>query len=135
MEASLLYGGITHHYIASKLNYCNKINNYGTIHNEYVIGMVGSKKFKAGFIKGTDSACGSIFGPLASYSIYKNLELIVGGYNTNFDAFNARGIKPMAIGSITPIIGLDYRIFVYKNLSIDTLVSYGVISHSLRVDF
>ena len=135
MDASLLYGGITHHYLAPKLNYCNTINNYGTIHNEYIIGLVGSKKTKAGFILGKDSACGTIAGPVVSYSLHKNLEVIAGGYNANFDKFASRGMQPPTMFGFTPIIGLDYRIYLTKNISIDNLVSVGIITHALRIDF
>ena len=55
---SLMYGGITHHYMAPTLNYCKTINNVGTIHNEYVIAMAGSANAKIGILKGKDSAIG-----------------------------------------------------------------------------
>lgn len=135
MDASILLGGITHHYLQPSMNYCSTINKYGTIANPYVIGLAGSSTLKAGFILGKDSSCGNILGPIVSYSLLKNLEFIAGGYNANFDSFEGRGMKPIQRYGVTPILGLDYRVFLRKNVSIDTLVSYGIITHSLRIDF
>lgn len=136
---SLLYGGITHHFIGSNLNYCNEINNYGSIHNEYVIAMAGTKLAKLGLIKGRDSACGSILGPISSFSLYDNLELVLGGYNTNFKDFEKLRIRPPSIAGFTPVAGLDFRLPIYESenikFSIDNLISVGIITHALRVDF
>lgn len=132
---SILYGGITHHYIGSNLPYCKRLNNYGTIHNEYVIGLVGTEKTKVGVISGKDSSCGSIIGPISSFKLADNLEFIAGGYNTNFKKFREIGIEPPSFNGITPVIGLDYRIRLTKNISIDNLFSVGIITHALRVDF
>lgn len=135
MLVSLLYGGITHHYLAHNLPYCNTVNNYGSIHNEYVIGMVGNKDFKIGVLSGKDSACGTIFGPISSFTISDNFEFVAGGYNTNFEKFRKLGIEPPSFGGITPVVGLDYRIKLTKNISIDNLISVGIITHALRLDF
>lgn len=141
MYATILYGGITHHYMASNLDYCNRVgnNSFGTIHNEYVIGMVGSRENKVGFIKGKDSACGNIFGGVASSSISENVDLIVGGYNTNKEAFYKRNIEPPSFNGITPVFGLDFKIPIYKTesykISLDNLVSFGIITHALSVSF
>jgi len=134
---SLLYGSITHHYIASKLPYCNRIknNSFGSIHNEYIIGLVGSEQHKVGLISGKDSACGNILGPITTIKILKNMDFVLGGYNTNFKKFNQIGIDPPSFNGITPIVGFDYRINLTKNMSIDNLISIGIITHSLRVDF
>ncbi len=136
---SLLYGGITHHYVGSNLPYCNKINNYGSIRNEYLIVMAGTNKFKAGLLNGKDSACGNILGPITSFKLKDNLEFIAGYYNTNFDKFRKINIEPPSYKGITPVVGLDFRIPIYKNnkstISIDNLISIGVVTHSLRVDF
>jgi hypothetical protein len=136
---SLLYGGITHHYLASSLPYCNKINNHGSIHNEYVIALVGNKDRKFGLIGGKDSACGSIFGPISSFTVTEQIEFIAGGYNTNFNKFKKLNIEPPSIGGITPVVGLDFKLPIYKTetfkIGIDTLVSFGIVTHSLRIDF
>lgn len=136
---SLIYGGITHHLIGSNLNYCNTVNNYGTIHNEYFIAMAGTKNSKLGFIKGKDSACGDIFGPIASFSIANSLDFVVGGYNTNFEEFEKRNINPVSVGSITPVIGVNYKIPILKKSSyevnLNNLVSFGIITHAISVDF
>lgn len=136
---SLLYGGITHHFIGSSLPYCNRINSNGSIHNEYVIAMAGDKDTKIGMIKGKDSACGNIMGPIASFTISEDFEFIAGGYNTNFKKFNKIGISPPSVSGITPVLGIDYRLPIYKSsklkVTIDNLVSIGIITHSLRVDF
>jgi hypothetical protein len=141
MYATILYGGITHHYMASKLNYCNRINNndFGTIHNEYVIGLVGSKENKIGFIKGKDSACGDIFGGIATSAISQNVDLVFGGYNTNTEDFHKRNIEPPSFGGITPVFGLDFKIPIYQGdgyrISLDNLVSFGIITHALSINF
>lgn len=141
MILSLLYGGITHHYLGSNLPYCNRIggNEFGTIHNEYIIGLVGDNKTKIGGIVGKDSACGSIFGPVATFNIEEDLDFVIGGYNTNYKEFHDLNIEPPSFNGITPIVGLDYRIPIYKSknttVSVDNVISIGIISHSLRVDF
>ena len=137
MVLSLLYGGITHHYLASNLPYCNRIGGSlsGTIHNEYVIGLAGTKKYKIGAIAGKDSACGNIAGPISSVNIAENFDFIAGFYNTNFKEFNKLNIEPPSVLGVTPVIGIDYRIKLTNNISIDNLISFGIITHSLRVDF
>lgn len=136
---SLLYGSITHHFIGSQLPYCNRINSNGSIHNEYVIAMVGDDDTKVGILKGKDSACGNIMGPVSSFKMSDNFELILGAYNTNFKKFNKLGIQPPTLSGVTPVAGLDYRLPIYKNsklrITLDNLVSIGIITHSLRVDF
>lgn len=132
---SILYGGITHHYIGSNLPYCNKINANGSIVNEYFIGLLGNKKNKIGIISGKDSACGNIMGPISSFTINNNLEFIAGGYNTNYKKFRKLGIEPPSFNGFTPVVGIDYRIKLTKNISIDNLFSIGIITHALRIDF
>jgi hypothetical protein len=104
-----------------------------------VIILAGDKDTKIGIINGKDSACGSIAGPVASFTISENFEFIAGGYNTNFKKFNDIGINPTSISGITPILGLDFRIPIYENnkirITIDNLISLGILTHSLRVDF
>jgi hypothetical protein len=135
---TLIYGGITHHYLASNLPYCNRINNVGTIHNEYVIMMIGNKN-KIGVLKGKDSACGDIVGPISSFQISENVDFMLGGYNTNFDKFRKIGIEPPSYNGITPVIGFDFKIPVYKKdnfkVSLDNLVSIGIITHAISVSF
>ena len=100
MVLSLFYGGITHHYLASNLPYCNRINNnsFGTIHNEYVIGLIGDEDFKVGVLSGKDSACGNILGPITTTKLSDNVDFVLGGYNTNFDKFHKLAIEPPSIG-------------------------------------
>ncbi len=120
---SLIYGGITHHYLASNLPYCNRINNVGTIHNEYVIALAGNNKAKFGFLNGKDSACGNIFGPISSFNIRKNIDIMVGGYNTNFNEFNKLGIVPVHVGNITPVIGANFKIPITNYFSMLSQIS------------
>jgi hypothetical protein len=135
MITSILLGGLTHHYLLPKENYCNQVNNQGSIVNPYVISMVGSETLKTGVILGKDSACANIFGSVSSVNLYKNIDLMVGAYNANTREFNNRGLQPVEYYGITPIIGIDYRIKLYKDVTLDTLVSMGIITHALRVDF
>jgi hypothetical protein len=107
----------------------------GTIHNEYVIGLVGTDKYKIGAITGKDSACGNIAGPISSINIAEDFDFIAGFYNTNFKEFNKLNIEPPSVLGVTPVIGIDYRIKLTNNISIDNLISFGIITHSLRVDF
>lgn len=132
---SLIYGGITHHYMAPKLNYCNTINNVGTIHNEYVIAMAGNDKAKIGILKGKDSACGNIIGPISSFNLSDNVDFMLGGYNTNFKTFEKRGIVPPSFGGITPVVGLNFKIPITDNIKINNLVSIGIITHAISVEF
>jgi len=136
---SILYGGITHHYTAPKLNYCNTINNVGTIHNEYVIAMAGTRDFKLGFLKGKDSACAPIMGPIASFNVFENIDFIAGGYNTNFNAFKKREMSPPSFNGITPVIGLNFKIPLIRQdnfeVNVDNLVSFGIITHALSISF
>ena len=137
MVLSLLYGGITHHYLASNLPYCNSINNnsFGTIHNEYAIALIGDEDIKIGAIVGKDSACANIAGPISFINITVDFDFIAGFYNTNFKEFNKLNIEPPSVLGVTPVIGIDYRIKLTNNISIDNLISFGIITHSLRVDF
>lgn len=136
---SLIYGGITHHYLASNLPYCNRINNYGTIHNEYVIGLVGSKDFRVGVLSGKDSACGNIIGPIMAAGISENVDFMLGGYNTNFKEFHKLGIEPPSIGKYTPVVGLDFKLNLYDSesvkINLDNLISLGIITHAISVNF
>lgn len=135
MITTILLGGITHHYLGSSLPYCNAINNVGTIVNPYIVVMSGTNKTKAGFIVGTDSACGRIAGPVASFNLASNLDFIVGGYNTNFKEFKNSGIEPVSIRGITPILGLNYKIPLINNISLDNIISVGIVSHAISFSF
>jgi hypothetical protein len=135
MIATVLLGGITHHYLGSSLPYCNKINNVGTIVNPYIAAMAGNRKRKVGFIFGTDSACGNIIGPVSSFAIYKNVDFILGAYNTNFKKFNELQIKPPTVLGITPIVGMNYKIKLSKNIDLNNIVSVGILSHAISMDF
>lgn len=136
---SLLYGGITHHYLGSNLNYCNLINKQGSIHNEYVIAMAGTKEFKMGILTGKDSACGNIIGPVSSTYLDENFEFILGGYNTNDQAFLKRNIQPPKFMGFTPVVGLDYNFSLYKSENVEVevhnLVSIGIITHAIGINF
>jgi len=139
MVVSLILGGITHHYLASNLPYCNTINDKGTIKNPYAIVMVGNENVKIGFLKGKDSVCGDIHGPIASFKLSDNFDFMLGGYNTNFKEFKDRNIIPPSTGGITPIIGLNYSLSLYESKTIkasfDTLFSVGIITHAIKFTF
>lgn len=136
---SLLQGGITHHYVNPKLNYCNTVNNVGTIKNNYTALLIGNKKFKFGSLVGKDSACANIYGPIATVSLYDNIDFILGFYNTNTKAFNDRGMIPVSSGGITPLAGWDFKIPLYTteglNISLDNIVSIGIVSHAISFNF
>jgi hypothetical protein len=139
MISTLIFGGITTHLIGSNLNYCNKLNNYGTIHNEYIIAMVGSNNTQFGVIKGRDSVCSNIIGPIGSIRLGKNFRFIAGGYNTNRKQFAERGIISPSVAGVTPVIGIDYEIHLYKSNNFEivahNLVSFGITTHSIGVNF
>jgi len=139
MLTTLLLGGITHHYIATDLNYCNQINEVGTIQNNYVGALVGSKGLQIGLIMGKDSACGDIVGPIASLNVNDSFSFIVGGYNTNHKKFYDRDITPITSGNITPVLGIDYKIPLYKKndtiIALDNIVSFGIITHAITISF
>jgi hypothetical protein len=101
--------------------------------------MAGNKNTKLGVLKGKDSACGNIFGPIGSISLSENIEFLAGGYNTNFKEFEKLNIRPPSVLGFTPILGLDFRIPIYEDddikFSVDNLFSLGIITHALRVDF
>jgi hypothetical protein len=132
---SILLGGITHHYLGSSLAYCNSLNKFGTIYSPYTVVMLGDKEKKLGFIKGKDSACGDIFGPVASFYLSENVDFIAGSYNANFKAFEERGMVPPSVFGITPILGINYKIPITKNIEIANVVSIGIISHSISFSF
>lgn len=135
MLTTILLGGITHHYMGSNLPFCNRINDVGTITNPYIVAMRGTSEFKAGMILGTDSACGFIAGPISSLRITNNLDFILGAYNTNFKEFNDLGIRPATVWGVTPVFGLDYKIKLSDRVSLDNLISIGIISHAISVSF
>ena len=139
MLTTLLLGGITHHYLAHDLNYCNLINEIGTIQNNYVGVLMGSKDLQFGLMAGKDSACGDIVGPIASFNVNDRFSFIVGGYNTNHQKFYDRGIIPVTSGDITPLLGIDYKIPLYKNnntiIALDNIISLGIITHAITISF
>lgn len=139
MLTTLLLGGITHHYIAHDLNYCNLINEIGTIQNNYVGVLMGSKDLQIGLMVGKDSACGDIIGPIASLNLNDKFSFIVGGYNTNHQKFYNRGITPITSGDITPVLGVDYKVPLYKNnnttIALDNIISFGIITHTITISF
>lgn len=136
---SLIYGGITHHYMAPSLNYCNTINNVGTIHNEYVIAMAGNKDFKLGILKGKDSACGNIVGPVSSFRLDDNVDFMLGGYNANLKTFEKRGMIPPHFNGITPVVGFNFKLPLVKTesfeMNLNNLVSIGIITHAISINF
>jgi len=132
---SIMLGGLTHHYVGSNLNYCNKINNFGSIANPYVVVMAGNKNSKIGLITGKDSVCANIVGPISSFYIKENLDVIVGGYNVNRAEFKEREIQPFSISGFTPVLGINYKIPITKNISVNNLVSFGIITQSIGINF
>lgn len=135
MLTTILLGGLTHHFLGSNLPYCNRINNFGSIVNPYAVVMRGTEDLKAGFILGTDSACGSIVGPVSSFKLSDNVDFIAGVYNTNFREFNKLGIEPPSIAGLTPVLGINYKVKLNKTLSLDNIVSIGIISHAISFSF
>jgi hypothetical protein len=135
MLTTILLGGMTHHYIGSSLPYCNKINDLGTITNPYVVVMAGDTKIKSGFILGTDSACGTIVGPVSSIRLADNLDFVLGAYNTNFRKFNDLGIEPSTVTGLTPIIGFNYKIPITTKISLDNILSFRIVSQALSTSF
>lgn len=139
MIVSLILGGITHHYLGHNLPYCNTINSVGTIKNPYAIVMAGNKNAKIGFLKGKDSVCGDIYGPISSFRLSGSFDFILGWYNTNFKKFNDRGIVPPSIGGVTPVVGFNYSLPLYQGkivrASFDTLLSVGIITHAIKFTF
>lgn len=97
--------------------------------------MAGNRDFKLGLLKGKDSACGNIVGPISSFRIDDNVDFMLGGYNTNFNTFEKRGIVPPSVGGITPVVGLNFKIPITDTIKINNLVSFGIISHALSVEF
>ena len=132
---SILQGGITHHYTAPNLNYCNTINNVGSIYNQYTIVMVGSKNAKVGFLKGKDSVCANIAGPISSFRISNNVDFMLGGYNANSNAFRKRNMVPIEFGGVTPVVGFNFKIPITKSIEINNLVSIGIVTHAISVSF
>lgn len=135
MLTTILLGGLTHHYIGSNLPYCNRINSVGTITNPYVVVMNGTETAKAGFIFGVDSACGTIAGPVSSFKLSENVDFIAGAYNTNFKQFRDLGIEPPTFAGITPVIGINYKLRLSDRVSLDNIVSFGIISHAISLSF
>lgn len=133
-----MQGGITHHYIASNLNYCNRINNVGTIQNTYNALLIGNK-FKLGVLFGKDSACGNISGPIASLNLSENIDFIAGFYNTNTKVFAKRGIIPPSAGGVTPVAGYNFKFPLYTSdkysIKLNNIVSFGIITHAISLDF
>lgn len=139
MLTTLLLGGITHHYLAHDFNYCNLINDVGTIQNNYVGVLMGSKDLQVGLMVGKDSVCGDIVGPIASLNVNDRFSFIVGGYNTNHQKFYDRGITPITSGDITPVLGIDYKVPLYKSnnttIALDNIMSFGIITHAITISF
>ena len=135
MLSTILLGGLTHHFLGSSLPYCNRVNNFGSIVNPYTVVMGGTKDIKAGIILGTDSACGTIVGPVSSFKLSDNVDFIAGAYNTNFKEFNKLGIAPPSIAGLTPVVGINYKIKLNKTLGLDNIISIGIVSQALSISF
>ncbi len=135
MLTTILLGGLTHHFLGSSLPYCNRVNNFGSIVNPYTVVMTGTEDLKAGFILGTDSACGTIAGPISSFKLSDNVDFIAGFYNTNFREFNKIGIKPSNIAGLTPVVGINYKVRLSKSISLDNIISVGIVSHAVSFSF
>lgn len=101
--------------------------------------MAGTSKARLGVLAGRDSACGRILGPISSFRVSENVDLMLGGYNTNFNSFKARGIESPSIYGITPVVGLDFKISLIKTdtfrVDLDNLVSVGIVTHAISVSF
>lgn len=135
ITTTVLLGFMTHHYISPELDYCNAINDYGTIQNTYAVVLREGKEMGAGVIAGKDSSCGDIAGPVFTLRVSKNVRAVVGGYNTNVESFNKRKMIPPEIRGITPVVGIDYSIPLTKKVSLDTIVALGVITHAISYKF
>ena len=101
--------------------------------------MAGTSKARLGVLAGTDSVCGRILGPISSFRVSENVDLMLGGYNTNISNFKARGIEPPSFYGITPVAGLDFKIPLIKTntyqVNLDNLVSVGIVTHAISVSF
>lgn len=141
MIITLSVGLLTHHLVGGGLNYCNKLNSYGTITNRYYTATVGDERGSLGVIAGQDSVCESILGFMGEYHFTKEIGVVVGGYNTNTRAFNEREIDPLNIRGteITPLVGLNYKISLQETKSygivLNNLITPYVISSSVGVRF
>ena len=135
MLYSVLFGIMTHHFIGSDLPYCNTLNASGTIQNPYAVVMAGNEDAKLGAIVGKDSACGDIVGPIGSVRIRRHISFVLGFYNTNFKEFRALGMEPPSVGGVTPVAGVDISVPIAGPVSFDTIISMGIITHAIRMDF
>lgn len=139
MITSLIYGGITHHYLTHNFPYCNTINNVGTINNSYVIATIGSEKFKGGIISGTDSTCSPIMGLITQTKLTDNFDFVLGAYNANERAFEDLGITPISMYGHTPVVGVNYNITLYEKkdfkIKLHNLISIDIISHAIGIEF
>lgn len=97
--------------------------------------MRGREDLRVGFILGTDSACGTIVGPISSFKLSDNIDFIAGAYNTNFKEFNKLRIEPPNIAGLTPMVGINYKIKLNKNISLNNIISIGIISQALSISF
>lgn len=141
MIITLSMGLLTHHIIGADLDYCNQINNIGTISNTYFTLTAGEEKGHVGVIAGQDSVCGNIFGGFGEYFLTKELGVVLGAYNTNTRRYNDRGINPLSIEGteITPILGLNYKISLHRNerygIILNNLVTPYILSSSIGIQF
>ena len=101
--------------------------------------MAGNRDFKLGILKGKDSACGSIVGPVSSFRLGDNVDFMLGGYNANLKTFEKRGMIPPNFAGITPVVGFNFKLPLVKTetfeINLNNLVSVGIITHALSVDF
>lgn len=138
LTTTLVFGFMTHHFFAPSLDYCAKIGGLGTIINPHAAILVGHSdyKIKLGLMAGKDSVCGNIRGVMGTYEINDSWEFVFGGYNTNYQLFVNRGFEPIHIGKkITPIVGFNHKFKLSENVSLNTIVSMGIIVHGIRFDF
>ena len=141
MIITLSMGLLTHHIVGEDLDYCNQINDLGTISNTYFTLTAGEERGHVGAIIGQDSVCGNIFGVMGEYFITKNIGVVLGAYNTNTKQYNDRGIDPLNLDGteITPIIGLNYKTYLHKSedygIILNNLITPYILSSSIGIQF
>lgn len=138
------YGSITTHYVKNDVKYCKELDNNGTIHNNYYSLRYGSKN-KFGVFFGEDSVCNKIRGSVNSIYLSDSFDFVFGGYNNNYkrvksiDLGFARTNAFLFNNQITPVLGLNYRIELYKykeyKLQLNNILSLGITTHNITFDF
>lgn len=146
-------GGLTPHFVDSKMNYCNQWNDTGIIANKSTYLTIASGRYMFTIMKGNDSICSDIQGMMITWGFKfeerLDMGIIFGGYDyiqENWDE-HARNTpdgvdapSPVTIeidgNRFVPILGLQVGLHLIRSSSgwslvLNNILTPVITNHSL----